>query len=161
MKYTLGNTWSKKMQKSIEGFDMSIGIQDKKQHKNPKYKSSKSYAGGPARSISSKQGNASIGEIFIYNMKRMGVDLLREPFKRKSSNIIKFTHEFLKLAIKARGHNKKRVENLLQAVVRNPILSQDYGGNSTNAIKRKGFDRHLIDTSQLFRAIKAKVLSRV
>lgn len=50
----------------------------------------------------------------------------------------------------------KRVENLLQAVVRNPILKLEYGDNTAITADMKGFDRHLFGTGQTFKAIKAK-----
>ena len=52
-----------------------------------------------------------------------------------------------------------RAENLLQAIVRNPMLRGDYGPNlQRRRRKRRGSDRAMIgDTAQLFKAIKAIV----
>lgn len=52
--------------------------------------------------------------------------------------------------------SKKRLENLLQAIVRNPILRLEYGKNTATAADNKGFDRHLFDTGQMFKAITAR-----
>jgi hypothetical protein len=52
------------------------------------------------------------------------------------------------------------MENLAQAIIRNPILRGDYGSNSALTRKIKGFDRFMFDTGQLFQSIKAKVLKR-
>lgn len=111
------------------------------------------YAGGPARKKSSKDSGLTISQVSEANRKRMDINYLTEPFKNRTSDIIKFTNEFFRLAF---GRSeKKRAENLLQAVVRNPILRHEYGTNSKLTQSIKGFDRKLIDTAQLFRAIKA------
>jgi hypothetical protein len=113
-----------------------------------------SYAGGPARKATSVDSGMNVSDISKANRDRLGFNYLSKPFSKKSSDIIKFTNEFFKLAF---GRSqKRRAENLLQAIVRNPILRGDYGHNSPLTQKIKGFDRQMIDTSQLFQAIKAK-----
>lgn len=162
MQLKMGNDWNKKIARQIKGFEFEVGVLKDKVHPRPERGSLKNYAGGPSRKIArGVNGKASIGEILIFNMKRTNTDFLREPFQEKTSDIMKFTKEFLKLAFNYKGVNTKRVENLLQAVVRNPILRLDYGANSSRATKTKGFDRHLFDTSAMFQAIKAKVYKRV
>lgn len=112
-----------------------------------------SYAGGPVRKKSNKVGPLSIAEVSAANREHLGFNYLIEPFERKTSDIIKFTKEFFRLAF---GRSeKRRAENLLQAVVRNPILRGDYGSNAPLTKRIKGFDRKMIDTAQLFKAIKA------
>ena len=83
----------------------------------------------------------------------MGFNYLAKPFEKKSSDIVRFSREFLKLAFGK--SQKKRCENLLQAIVRNPMLRGDYGPNSELTQKIKGFDRATIDTAQLFKSIRA------
>lgn len=110
------------------------------------------YAGGPARKKGSTS-RESISQVSKENRERLGFNYLSQPFKQKSADIIKFTNEFFKLAF---GRSeKRRAENLLQAVVRNPILRGEYGPNSALTKKIKGFDRAMIDTAQLFKAISA------
>lgn len=112
------------------------------------------YAGGPVRQKSSKDSGLTVAEVSKENRKRLGKNYLTEPFKKRSEDIIKFTKSFFNLAF---GRSeKKRCENLLQAVVRNPILRGDYGPNSPLTVQIKGFDRVMIDTAQLFKAIKAR-----
>lgn len=113
-----------------------------------------SYAGGPIRKKSRVNGPLSIAEVSEANRARMGVNYLTAPFKKKSSDIIKFTRAFFKLAFG--GSEKRRAENLLQAIVRNPILRGDYGSNTQLTRRIKGFDRKMIDTAQLFKALIAK-----
>jgi hypothetical protein len=111
------------------------------------------YAGGPIRKASRSQSSASIAEVSASLRENLGVNYLVEPFKKKSSDLVKFSNEFFKLAF---GRSeKRRCENLLQAIVRNPILRGDYGTNSELTQKIKGFDRKGIDTAQLFKNIKA------
>ncbi len=116
------------------------------------------YAGGPIRKKSANAGDLTIAEVSEANRARLGFNYLIVPFKKRTSDIIKFSNEFFKLAF---GRSeKRRAENLLQAIVRNPILRGDYGSNSKLTIKIKGFDRIMIDTAQLFKAIKAKCTVR-
>lgn len=111
------------------------------------------YAGGPIRQKSRGDSGKMISDVSHENSKRLGFNYLQAPFKKHNSDVVKFTHEFFKLAF---GHSeKRRAENLLQAIVRNPILRGEYGPQSDLTTKIKTFDRPMIDTSQLFKAIKA------
>jgi hypothetical protein len=97
-----------------------------------------------------------MGEISQSVRARVG-NYLVKPFRSRNDDIIKFSKAFLDYCV---GKEKeKRVINLLQAVVRNPILGQRYGRNSPATIRIKGFNRLLIDTAQFFRAIQAKVIN--
>lgn len=154
--------WEKRLSKRIEKYEFEVGILEDKEHKNPKTSTTfgeqdlTSFAGGPARKKSSIGSGQKISEVFNANQMRMNTNLLLEPFENKSSDIVKFTKEFLKLVFDA--SYTRRVENLLQAVVRNPILRGDYGENSSFTADQKGFNRLLIDTAQTFKAIKARVV---
>lgn len=165
MNIKMGRSWTKKLEKRIEGFELEVGILEDKPHNNPVEHGlfgdpqTRTYAGGPVRKQTREKGPLSTGEIFIQNQERLNIDLLLRPFQEKSSDIMKFTSAFLKTAV-AKG-STKRVENLLQAIVRNPILKQEYGGNRSATADAKGFDRHLFDTGQMFKAIVARVKRRV
>ncbi len=115
----------------------------------------KNFAGGPAREQSRDESGMQISDVSEANRSRLGFNYLTEPFKKRTADIIKFTESFFKLVFGAT--EAKRAENLLQAIVRNPILRGDYGSNSQLTQKIKGFDRKMIDTAQLFNAIKARV----
>ena len=54
--------------------------------------------------------------------------------------------------------SRQRIINAVQAVVRNPILRGAYGKNSAKTAKTKGFNKLLMDTGQLFKNIKARLL---
>lgn len=111
------------------------------------------YAGGPIRKTKNKFDGTMVSDSSKGFRDHLGFNYLTEPFKKKSADIIKFSNEFFKLCF---GRSqKKRCENLLQAIVRNPILRGDYGPNSPATAKTKGFDRHGFDTGQLFKSITA------
>jgi len=162
VKFELGKSWEKKLKGRIEGFEFEVGVLEDKPHYNPvetgllETPALKAYAGGPARRQTREIGDLTTGQILIENMKRLNINLLLRPFQEESSDIIKFTRAFLQLVTRKPGMSMKRVENLLQAIVRNPILKQEYGSNKAATADVKGFDRHLIDTGQLFKAIRAR-----
>lgn len=158
-------TLNKKFRKNVEGrfgkYKFEVGVIDDGPHYVPKRGERgqkgqdvlSSYAGGPVRKASRTPGPLTISAVSAANRERLGINYLTEPFQKTSSEIIKFTQEFFRLAF---GRSeKKRAENLLQAVVRNPILRGEYGKNSKLTQRIKGFDRSMIDTGQLFKAIKA------
>lgn len=167
MKLDLGSSWAKKLEKRVQGFEFEVGVLDDAPHRDPLpdvngQPQLSSYAGGPVRKAGriSAEGK-SIGEVLIENMTRLNINILLRPFQEKNSDILKFTDAFLKLVVQRPGISIRRVENLLQAIVRNPILKQEYGNNKSHTADAKGFDRHLIDTAQVFKSIKARVKRRV
>jgi hypothetical protein len=166
MKVTMGNKWAVKLKGRIEEYDFEVGILENKQYKEPVVEglfdnNLGTFAKGPVRKTSPRNTDKKVGEILVDNMKRLNIDLLRAPFKKKSSEIMQFTKAFLSLVTYKPTMNLKRVENLLQAVVRNPIYRQDYGINSGYTAKAKGFNRHLFDTGQMFKNIRVKAKKRV
>lgn len=167
MKLSLGDKWTTKLKRQVEGYELEVGVLEDKPHKNPvetkRFEDPLlgSYAGGPVRRKTGTVGELTTAEILVQNMQRMNINILLRPFQENNSDILKFTSYFLKYIIGGLGGNQKRVENLAQAIVRNPILKQEYGPNSSQAADAKGFDRHLFDTGQMFQAIKARVKKRV
>jgi hypothetical protein len=159
----LGRSLSGRLKGRIEQYQFEVGILDDKVH----YEAQSSalgnegvYAGGPVRLRErTKVSEAgTISKVSELNRERLGFNYLREPFKNTGSDIIRFTQEFLKMAM---GRSKeKRVTNLIQAIVRNPILRGDYGSNTSVTAKIKGFDRLMMDTGQLFKNIKARIIKR-
>lgn len=166
MNIELGKAWSKKLEGRINRFEFQVGVIDDKPHFNPietplfGEPQLKTYAGGPARKQTRVPGDLTTGEVLVENMKRLNINLLQRPFQERNSDILKFTDAFLKLVLRRPGISIKRVENLLQAIVRNPILKQEYGANNSATADAKGFDRHLIDTAQMFKAIIARATRR-
>jgi hypothetical protein len=114
----------------------------------------KNFAGGPARK-QTRKSTQSIAEVSESLRKNLGFNYLTKPFESsKNADILAFTNAFFKLVF---GRTQqKRAENLLQAIVRNPMLRGDYGNNSPLTQAIKGFNRKTIDTAQLFKAIRAR-----
>lgn len=166
MKINLGSAWGKKLQRRIDGVEFQVGVLDDSPHMQPvdqklfETPQLKTYAGGPVRRTSRKQSGITTGQVLIDNMERTNHNFLLEPFQKKDSEIIKFTNYFLRYIVGRPGASIKRIENLLQAIVRNPMLNQEYGPNNSTTADNKGFDRHLFDTGQMFKSIRARMLRR-
>lgn len=162
MKLELGKSFAKKLQGRIEQYEFEIGILQDKPHRNPVETSLfgdpqlGTYAGGPVRKATRQSGPKSVAEIFVENQERLNINLLSRPFKEENSDIIRFTKTFMEMITKRPTMPKKRLENLLQAIVRNPILRKEYGNNRSETADNKGFDRHLFDTGQMFKSILAR-----
>lgn len=160
MRITLSKNFGKGVKGRFGKYNFEVGILQDGPHKVARRGKKglkgqdvlSNYAGGPVR----KKSNAvsgTISQVSKQNQDRLGVNFYTAPFKKKSSDIIKFTKSFFDLAF---GRSqKRRAENLLQAVVRNPILRGEYGVQSALTTKIKGFNRPMMDTAQLFRAITA------
>ncbi len=159
----------KRFQKKVVGmfgkYSFEVGILEDKEHKEAKrgvrglkgLDVIKVFSGGPARMTSNKGSGKSIAEVSAANRARLGFNYLARPFTSRSSSqqdILRFSKEFFNLVF---GRSqKKRAENLLQAIVRNPILRGEYKIESPTTQKIKGFSRPMIDTAQLFKAIRAR-----
>ncbi len=166
MKINLGTRWGKKLQSRVDGVEFEVGVLDDSPHKDPveqglfETPQLKNYAGGPVRKTSRKTSGVTTGDVLIQNMERTNHNFLLEPFQKKNSEIMKFTNYFLRYIVGRPGASIKRIENLLQAIVRNPILNQEYGPNNSTTADNKGFDRHLFDTGQMFKSIRARMIRR-
>ncbi len=170
MQLKLGKSFAEKVQARYDRFQMEVGVLQDSPHKLPKERppgaenfqsNLTAYAGGPVRKKSRQDGPLTIAQVSAANRDRLGVNYLTEPFKRRDSNIIKFSEAFFKMAAGRAASMQRRVENLLQAIVRNPILRGEYGKQARSTTREKGFVRPMIDTGQLFKAIKGRVTSRV
>ncbi len=165
MKIELNKRFKKNITGKFGKYVFEVGILEDKPHKLPKrgvtglkgQEVIKTYAGGPARTVSNKPSGLSVSDVSKSFRQHLGFNYLSRPFRSKSksqADILKFSKSFFDLVF---GRSeKKRCENLLQAIVRNPILRGDYGNNSALTKKIKGFDRLGIDTAQLFKSIRAQ-----
>lgn len=157
----------KRFQKRVQGmfgkYQFEVGVLEDKPHylakrgaRGKKGKDVlKGFAGGPARQQTRKQSGQSVAEVSESLRKNLGFNYLTKPFESsKNKDILAFTNAFFKLVF---GRTQqKRAENLLQAIVRNPMLRGDYGSNAPLTQAIKGFDRKTIDTAQLFKSIRAR-----
>lgn len=164
MKIELDRRFIKKAAGLFGKYEFEVGVLEDVPYKTPKRGKRglkgqdviSTYAGGPVRQKTRFSSGVMISEIVKQNQERLGVNFLLAPFDKKGSDIIKFSNEFFKYVF---GKSQaKRCENLLQAIVRNPILRGDYGGNSKLTQTIKGFNRGMIDTAQMFKALKARVV---
>ncbi len=158
----LDGRFRKQAKGAIERYHFDVGVIQDSLHKNavPKEKGLKTYAGGPARRVGRKYGALTVRQVSEKLRKHLHINFYTAPFRSKNNgDLLKFLNSFFKL-ISGKG-SQKRLTNSLQAVVRNPILRGDYGRNTSQTAKEKGFNRLMIDTAQLFKAIKATVHSRV
>lgn len=144
----------------VEPYSFEVGILVDGPHKNAasKNRGLKSFAGGPARRTGG--GASSSLEDVSKNVRSfLGFNYLKKPFQNKSDDTTRLATTFLDFALnEGKATKKKRLENLVQAVVRNPILRGTYGRNSKRTADIKGFNRKLIDTAQFFKAIRGRVV---
>lgn len=82
---------------------------------------------------------------------------LRKPFMLQSNADVLAVLKYVVENLNGKD-TKQRIINAVQAVVRNPILRGNYGKNSAKTSKSKGFNKLLMDTGQLFKNIKARLL---
>lgn len=166
MQLKLGKNFAEKVQARYNRFNMEVGVLEDAPHKLPKERppgaenfnaNLTTYAGGPVRKKSSQAGPLTIAQVSEANRARTGKNYLTEPFKKHDAEIVKFSEAFFKMASGKGESMRKRVENLLQAIVRNPILRGEYGRQAKSTTREKGFYRPMIDTGQLFKAIRARV----
>jgi len=163
--------FASKLKKRVEGQYFEVGILDKNQiHRDPKRGARgfqgqdvlTTYAGGPVRQAqrTSKTG-ITTAQVAKDVMQKTGINWLRAPFKDHSNLDIRvFAKEYLKSIFRSTKANQNRMQNLMQAIVRNPILRGDYGHNKELTRKIKAFDRLLMDTGQMFKAIKARMVTK-
>lgn len=147
-----------KMAKGVyEKYNFDVGILKDSVHKKAigSKKGLKSFAGGPARRTSQMPDGFTTSEISEKLRAQVG-NFYTLPFKSpQNKDIRKLIKNFFDL-VQGRTQ-QKRLENTLQAVIRNPILRGDYGSNKALTAQIKGFNRYMIDTGQFFKAIVAKV----
>lgn len=154
----LDRRFAKQAKGRFEKYEFNVGILQDARHKEPQpaSKGLKSYAGGPARKVSTRESGQTISEVSEELRKNSGINFYTAPFQgRRNKDILAFAKSFFDLC--AGRAQARQAENYLQAIVRNPILRGDYGKNTSQTAKIKGFNRFMIDTAQLFRAITAKV----
>lgn len=146
---------SKKMSKKIGIYKFEVGILNDEPKKMRKKGATKSFAGLTVSASGKTSQKVSLAEVARYNDNRF--KWLKKPFKiAQNKDVLEVVKELSGQVFGKLANNNKRLENAVQAVIRNPILRGDYGGNKASTIKAKGFDKLGIDTAQFFKKIKAK-----
>lgn len=152
----------KKVRGSIKDYEVEVGVLQDSVHRAPIPNTTTSVAGGPAR----RKGGATrstVSQVSEYVRRATGINFYTLPFSIGTNRqILEFTQAYIKGLMSPNGvlSQRRRIENLLQAIVRNPIARGDYGGNTPAAARSKGFSRLLVDTGQLFKSITARVRRR-
>lgn len=148
---------SKRITKQIGNYKFEVGILQNEPKKLRKKSSTKSFAGLQVSASGKTSSKVSLAEVAKYTDNRF--KWLKKPFKLKENKeVIAVVKELASQIFGKTSKNNKRLENAVQAVIRNPILRGDYGNNMASTIKQKGFDKLGIDTAQMFKNIKAKLL---
>lgn len=148
---------SKKVSKQIGNYTFEVGILSDAPKKMPKKNAKKSFAGLTIAATGAASQKVSLAEVAKYTDNRF--KWLRKPFKiANNKEVLQVVQELSAQVFGKRSINNKRLENAVQAVIRNPILRGDYGRNAPATIKQKGFDKLGIWTGQMFKAIKARRL---
>jgi len=163
----MSKSFKKKLKNGIEKYTFDVGVLNDQAYIDPirpkpgeGYKHT-AFAGQKVRQKSRKKSGSKIGQIFQDIQKTFGVNLLQDPFRNpKNKEILNFARDYVKFIFNPKSNSIKRLENLTQAIVRNPILRGDYGQNSPLTQKIKGFNSLFIDTAQTFKSIRAKARVR-
>lgn len=156
----LQGLFKRQLQRRLLGHKMQVGILVDGPHKNalPAKRGLKSLAGQRARKTGLRS-TKKISEVAREVQASTGINLFKEPFKIKANKTLRdFIKSFMVFALQRK--QVRRLENALQAVIRNPITRHDYGSNSKPWSRVKTFNWLFVDTGQLFRAIRAKVTRR-
>lgn len=139
--------WAKYMNKK---YKVDILIKDTS-YKAPT-KAIKEFAKGKSRKVSNSSIKGSnIGLFKLSKILDKKYSFLTTPVKKVSS----FTKEFWTAVFTS--DNIQKINNSYKALIIQAINKGKYGRNKKSTIKRKGFDRKLIDTGQTIKAIKVNV----
>ncbi len=122
-------------------------------------KERKRLAGGPANKEAGSDKNTTLREVFahwaqVYN-------LLLAPLRAEGNKDVVEVIGRMVADLVTLGRQKQQFLNAVQALIRNPISRGDYGKNSKEWAKAKGFNRLLINTGKMFKNIKARFKNRV
>lgn len=148
---------TKKIAKEIGNYNFEVGILQNAPKKLPKKGATKSFAGLQIAGVGKSSPRVSLAEVAEYTDNNFG--WLKKPFaKTENKDVLKVVNEIASQIFGKKSLDNKRLENAVQAVIRNPILRGDYGSNAPRTIKQKGFDKLGIWTGQMFKATKAKRL---
>lgn len=148
----------------LERYSFDVGILRDKPHHIPGY-GSKAFA-GQVLSREFRRTRGTLSSVSANARRHWGVNIYRKPWSEKnkrSKEIRAFMGGFFRMAFRGESGGlsgmAKRMRNLVQAVVRNPILRAEYGKNRFPhwhdlAGKRKP---KFMFTGQLFKGITAAV----
>lgn len=157
MKLAMGNNWTLKLKHKVEAYEAIAGIKQTPRREAAVPRMVGTFAGGSVRKTQPSRSGTTPTQVAAYVMNFAG-NIFTVPFQMgTNADILKFSHAYIKELLGSKGAsitNNRRVKNLMQAIIRNPILRGDYKMHKQGTKAKKGFERSLIDTGQFFRSIQ-------
>ncbi len=141
------------LQERLKRFDVNVGVQTD----GPSaYAKNGVQAGQLAGGPRNRQAGPNKAVTLRALMQQFNVryHLLSAPWRAAANQDVTRVVQEIARNLKTKG-DLRRFINAAQAVVRNPIARGDYGGNSEQWAKIKGFNRLMINTGKFFNSIKA------
>lgn len=144
----------------INSIEITVGVLDKSlahYEAEPKVKGYRDIGGEKVRKKSSKKSPDTTAQI-LAELESFGLfsGVLSDPENKDLLDMVEILQ-----SIYAKGEigskEERRLINACQAMIRNRIIDKRLGDNADTTVKEKGFDRPLMDTGQLFEAIKARL----
>lgn len=151
-----GNHFAETIQVELDKYRMEVGILEDEPKREALKGKFKIYA-GQTLAVAGKTTDESLTDV----AKRLDQRFhwLERPFRLPENQDVQQVVSDIAQSINMNHAGKRRVLNGVQAVIRNPILGNYYGGNSAKAIQVKGFDKLLMWTGQFFQNIRARYVS--
>lgn len=144
--------------KRLGKYDVEVGVLEDGPEKNWK-RQQKSFHGGPANKTAGNNKNETLRAVFAkWNLR---YQLLLAPWRNPDNQTVVTIVRRLTEALTKGGMPTNHLPNAVQGAIRNPIMRGDYGKNSKEWAKAKGFNRLLINTGAMFNAIKARFKKHV
>lgn len=144
----------------FENHQFRVGVLQDRPYRKPvsKSKGLAIYAGGPVRRTSRKLSKINVSDV-SERLRKIAGNFFTEPFLNPGSREVKALGRTI-VGFCLKKKTKKAAETALRNVVVRPILKGAYGTNAPSTVKRKGFNRFMVDTGQFLKAIKAEVTGK-
>lgn len=145
---------NKFVNKKLKKLDVNVGVLvDGPAAKWKREQAAVPLAGGPHNKIA---GNATTSLREVMDKMVVRFNILLAPWKNRNNQEAREVTSALIDELNHGAPKRNRLPNAVQAVIRNPITRQEYGDNTQGWAMKKGFNRLMINTGRLFRAIVAR-----
>lgn len=151
-----GNDFARVVQVELDKYRMEVGILEDEPKRSAVAGRFKTYA-GQQLAVTGKKTDESLVDVAERLDKQF--HWLERPFRIPQNQDVQQVVADIAQSINMNHTGKRRVLNGVQAIIRNPILANYYGGNSARTVKIKGFDKLLMWTGQFFQNIRARYVS--
>lgn len=151
-----GNDFARVVQVELDKYRIEVGILEDEPKRQAIAGRFKTYA-GQQLAVTGKATKESLVDVAERLDKQF--HWLERPFRIPQNQDVQQVVVDIAESINMNHTGKRRVLNGVQAIIRNPILANYYGGNSARTVKIKGFDKLLMWTGQFFQNIKARYVS--